>query len=54
MQPTRIVAHHNDKFYRVMIDSETGLIIDPVNMYRKETEISKEEAIEFYGYKEDF
>lgn len=47
-KPNYTVVHHNEKFYRVQVDSETGLVLDPITMYRKENEISKEEALKPY------
>ncbi len=46
-----IIVDNDDKHYRVQLDSETGLVLDPATMYRKGNEVSEEEALEFYDRK---
>lgn len=53
MEPTYIAVHHNGKHYRVLMDSKTGLVIDPEMMYKQENEITEEEALEINGWKEE-
>ena len=50
MEPKYIVVNNNDKFYSVQMDSETGLVLDPINMYNEQNEITKEEALKFNGW----
>lgn len=53
MEPKHIVVVHNGNFYRVRVDSQTGLVIDPVNMFKPKNKMTKEEVMEFHGREED-
>jgi hypothetical protein len=44
-----IVVEHDRKYYRVLLDKKTGLVNDPDCMYSVHNQITKKEAMKFYG-----